>query len=199
MCFAKTLLPAVTIGYLLPTIAMYWPSSSLHTRQGFNFVWQFFPLWTTLLSGLFARLVKDTTDTDKVNHVTADLPYLRTTYAFVGAVSAAAYLYVYSVSPVSLFDIFLSNVRDPSAPIGGLTEGMGRFLKYDYLFASASGVLWIMLCFGDLRKDGRLRAGWMKILGVMVMVTVCCGPGTMMAVMWAWREGILARKEVQEV
>lgn len=177
---------------------MYSPSFSLDTRQEFNFIWQFFPLWTTLLSGLFARLVKDTTQEDKIKNVTADLPYLRATYAFVGLVSAAAYLYVYTVSPFPIWEIFLSGVKDPSAVVGSLTEGMGRFLKYDYLFAFVSGAVWILLSFWDLKKDGRLHAGWTKILGSMGVVTVACGPGTMMAVMWAWREEILARKEVQK-
>jgi hypothetical protein len=70
---------------------------------------------------------------------------------------------------------------------------MGRFLKYDYLSAFVSGGFWILLSFWDLRKDGRLHASWMKILSIMGVVTVLFGPGTMMAVVWAWREEILAR------
>jgi hypothetical protein len=117
----------------------------------------------------------------------------------MGGFSAAAYLYVYMVSPASLFEIFISGLCDPSAPIGSLTEGMERFLKYDHLFASVSGGFWILLCFGDLKNDSRLHVSWEKILCVMVAVTVCCGPGTMMAIMWAWGEEVLARKMIQKV
>ena len=143
-------------------------------------------------------MVKDTTEEDKVNNVTADLNYLRATYAFVGAVSAAAYLYVYAISPIPLYEIFLSGIGDPTSPIGSLTEGTGRFLKYEYLFAFVSGALWILLSFWDLKKDDRLNASWTKILCVMGAMTVGCGPGTMMVLMWGWREEILARKEVQK-
>jgi hypothetical protein len=54
------------------------------------------------------------------------------------------------------------------------------------------------LHFRDLKKDGRLRAIWFKILAVMGVVTVLAGPGTALVVMWAWMEEVLAKKEMQE-
>ena len=72
---------------------------------------------------------------------------------------------------------------------------MGGFLKYDHLFAFASGGVWISLTFWDLKKDGRLNAGWMKAFGMMEAV----------AVDWTWCSGDVglgrgesARKEVQK-
>jgi hypothetical protein len=74
--YAKTLIPTLAIGYILPTIAMYNSSFELNPRQSWNYAWQFFPLWITLLHRLLASFIKDTTDEDKINNVTADLSYL---------------------------------------------------------------------------------------------------------------------------
>ena len=125
---------------------MYSSSFSLETRQGYNFIWQFFPPWTTLLSGLFPRLVKDTTQDDKVNNPTADLPNSRTIYALVGSSNRYISLRLQCLDSSTLGN-FPFGVNDPSALIESLTEGMGRFLKYDYLFAFASGGFWVLLIF----------------------------------------------------
>jgi hypothetical protein len=139
--------------------------------------------------------VKDTTETDKINNVTADLPFLRAAYLFSGLISAAANLYVRAISPIPLSEVFFSGLRDPSAAVGSLTEGIGRFLKYDYLFCFASGSSWVIMSFWDLKRAGKLTAGWVKILGIMGAVTSSCGPGSALALMWAWREEVLAKLE----
>jgi len=183
---------------MVPTLCMYNPAFNVNARQGWNFVWQLFPLWVTILHRIFASCVKDTTETDIINNITADMPYLRSAYAFFGLVSSITYLSVWKLSPTPLWSIFYSGLRDPSAAVGSFTEGIGRFLKYDYVFCHASGALWILLCFWDLKRDGRLHAGWFKILNVMGLVAMIFGPGAAMAVMWAWREEVLATLEDQK-
>lgn len=146
--YAKTLIPAVAVAFLLPTFCMYYPGFDLHTRQGWNFVWQLFPLWLTLLHRTFAWCVIDTTEMDKVHNVTADMPYLRAAYGFTGLVSTITYLSVCKLSPVSLWSFFYSGLRDPSATAGSFVEGIGRFLKYDYVFCFASAAVFVLLSFG---------------------------------------------------
>jgi hypothetical protein len=53
-----------------------------------------------------------------------------------------------------------------------------------------------MLSFSDLRKAGKLRARWGRIVGSFVGATLVAGPGTAMAIMWAWREEALAKRKV---
>jgi hypothetical protein len=190
--YAKTLIPAVALAFLLPTFCMYYPGITLHARQGWNFTWQLFPLWLSSLHRIFARCVTDTTETDKLHNVTADMPYLRAAYGFTGLVSAITYLSVCKLSPVSLRSLFYSGLRDPSAAAASFVEGIGRFLKYDYVFCFASAAVFILLSFWDLKRDERLQASWFKILNVMGLVGMICGSGAAMAVMWAWREEVLA-------
>jgi len=61
-----------------------------------------------------------------------------------------------------------------------------------------SGAVWILLCFWDLKRDKRISTRWGKILGVMGLVMIGGGPGSMMGVMWWWREEILADRKTLE-
>jgi hypothetical protein len=53
-CYAKTLTPALLIGYVIPTMLSYWPTFTLNTLQTWNFVWQLWPIWIVLSQQLFA-------------------------------------------------------------------------------------------------------------------------------------------------
>ena len=67
------------------------------------------------------------------------------------------------------------------------------FLKYDEIFCFGSAAVWVLLCFWDLKREGRMTAGWVKILGFYTAVTLALGPGTGLICMWGWREDVLAR------
>jgi len=192
--YAKTVIPALVLGYLIPLWAMYSPTFSLSTRQAWNFVWQFFPILIVGFHGLFARMVKDTTEFDRYQNVTADLPYLRLAYIFSAVVSAGMYWYAYAVTPIPLLDLFFKDIADSGREWSSLTEALGIMLKLDDVFCFASSAVWTLLCFRDLKSDGRLKTGWIKVLGTMVLSTVAVGPGASFALMWWWREEILAKK-----
>jgi hypothetical protein len=193
--YAKTLLPALIIGQLIPAILSYYPSFDLSTLQLFNGIWQFFPLWTVILHGIFARCLNDTTETDKINKITADLPYLRLTYAFVSCNSAVAYLYALANSTVPFSHLFFRNLLDPWSNVGSLAEGVAVILRYDKLFAFGAATVWILLQFSDLKREGRMNADWVRIVGSIVLATVAFGPGAATTGMWWWREEVLARNE----
>ncbi|KUJ19502.1 FAD/NAD(P)-binding domain-containing protein [Mollisia scopiformis] len=192
--YAKTVLPAIIIGYCIPTAATYWPTSSLSTLQSWNYVWQFFPVLIVGFHGLFARCVKDTTDVDKYKNVKADLPYLRSAYIFSAIVSAGMYWYVYAVTPIPFLDIFFKDLADSRRAMHTLTEIIGTMLKFDEIFCFLSSAVWTLLCFRDLKSERRLKTSWFNVLGAMALSTVLLGPGASFALMWWWREEILARK-----
>jgi len=80
--------------------------------------------------------------------------------------------------------------------MASLTPIINYFFVWDQICAFGAGMLWVLLHFCDLKKVGKLQAGWMKIIGVLVMGAVWVGPGAAMAGMWWWREEILARRKV---
>lgn len=196
--YAKTLVPALIFGYLIPTWAMYWPTSPLSTLQAWNFLWQFFPILLVGVHGLFARCVKDTTKVDKYANVTADLSYLRLAYSFSAIVSAGMFWYTYAVTPIPFLDPFLKDLTNSGREMHSLAEATGTLLKFDDVFCFASSAVWSLLCFKDLKSEARLKTGWLTILATMALSTAAVGPGASFALMWWWREEILARK-VEEV
>lgn len=192
----KTIIPTLTLSYILPSIAMF-AAPGLTTRQKINgLFWQPFPVYAAILQRVLGLFVKDTTHTDRTESPEADMKYLRRVYGFAGAAAALANMYVRFKSPVSLTEVFFKGVTDPSAPLP-LIQGLAKFLRYDQICAFSAGAIWTLLSFRDLKKAGKLNAGWGRIVGVFAGTTIVAGPGAAMAAMWAWREEVLAkRKEV---
>lgn len=189
---AKTIIPTITLSYIVPAIAML-TAKSLSTRQWINgLFWQPFPIYAALLQKLFSKTVKDTTVHDRVYNSEADVPYLRYAYGFSAVTSTLANLYVRLTSPTSLINVFFQDVSNPTATIP-IVRGIARSLRYDQMAAFSAGAFWTMLHFKDLKEKKKLNVGWGRILGVFAGTTLVAGPGAAMAVMWAWREECLIR------
>jgi len=191
---AKTIIPSIVLSYVLPSIIMF-AAPGLATRQWVNGIfWQPFPVYASILQRVLSKFVDDTTMSDRISKPEADMPYLRRAYGFAACTAACAYLYVRFTSPVSLMKIFFEGIGNPTQGLP-LVKGAVKALRYDQIAAFSAGAIWILLSFSDLKKAGKLQAGWARILGVFAGTTITAGPGAAMAVMWAWREESLAKRE----
>jgi hypothetical protein len=167
----------------------------LANRQWINgLFWQPFPIYASILQRVLGRFVTDTTDVDRIYNPEVDMPYLRRTYIFAGAVAPCAGLYVRFASPESLMSVFFGGIRNPSASISAMAS-LTKAFRYDQIAAFTAGAIWTMLSFKDLKKAGKLRTGWTRIVGVFAGTMIVAGPGAAMAAMWAWREEALAKRE----
>jgi hypothetical protein len=189
--YAKTLLPALVFGFIVPTLGFLWPTAALETKQAWNFAWQFFPVWISLFHELFARCFKDAPGEERVRDVASDLVWLRGTYEFLFLLSAGTYLYVFFVSPIPFSKIFFDGIWDYGKEPLSLAEGAGLFLRWDEIFVFLGSAVWILLCFKDLKAEGRTDVSWVKLFTVLLGTGVFFGPGACMAVMCAWREEVL--------
>lgn len=131
---------------------------------------------------------------DRINNTEADMPYLRRIYAFAGVSAAAAHIYMRFKSPFMVTDISLINSITDNESEVPLIEGIAEILRCNRISAFGAGAIWILLGFRDLKKAGKLTASWWTILAIFVATAFVGGPGAAMAVMWAWREEILAKK-----
>ncbi|KAL5328898.1 hypothetical protein ACEPPN_002407 [Leptodophora sp. 'Broadleaf-Isolate-01'] len=189
----KTIIPTIVLSYIVPTVTMFFVSG-LANRQWINGIfWQPFLVYGAILQRILPLFVKDTTQRDRVSNPEADIPYLRAAYGFSAAVGTLAYLYLHVASPISLSKIFFSNLGNPSAALP-LIEGSVKALRYDQICAFSATTIWTLLSFKDLKKAGKLQAGWGRILGVFAAMNVVAGPGAALTVMWAWREERLAKR-----
>ncbi|KAH9219751.1 BcBOA8 protein [Leptodontidium sp. 2 PMI_412] len=194
----KTMLPTLVLGYVLPTVAMYWPTSPISTLQAWNFIWQPFPIYLSILHRILSRLLPNNERADRINNIKGDLFYLRLIYLTTALLSSSIWIYTFLTSPTPLFQVFLSGLLNTEAKFKTLEECIGMFLKYDEVFCFGSAAIWVLLCFWDLKREGRLTAGWAKVLVVFGGMSLGLGPGAGLVGMWGWREDILARPGLGE-
>ncbi|KAH7342650.1 hypothetical protein BKA65DRAFT_595732 [Rhexocercosporidium sp. MPI-PUGE-AT-0058] len=190
----KTIIPTIILSYIIPSVTMSF-APGLASRQWINGIfWQPFPVYGSILQRILPLFVNNTTRKDRVSNPEADMPYLRAAYGFSAAVGALVYLYLHVASPISLSKVFFSNLGNPGAALP-LIEGTVKALRYDQICAFSATAIWTLLSFMDLKKAGKLQAGWGRILGVFAAMNVVAGPGAALTVMWAWREEKLANRQ----
>ncbi|KAL5319811.1 hypothetical protein ACEPPN_012869 [Leptodophora sp. 'Broadleaf-Isolate-01'] len=197
MASAKVIVPTIATSFILPSIAMF-AAPGIANRQWINGVFfQPFPLYASLIHRLLTKTVKDTTQVDRIENVKADMKWLRLAYRFAAATAATAYFYVVLKSPVSLTEVFFKGLSNPSEALPLIT-GAAKIFRYDQITAFTAGAVWVLLSFKDLKKAKKIQTRWPGIVGTFAGTTILAGPGAGMAVMWAWREECLAKKEVDE-
>ncbi|CZS93669.1 uncharacterized protein RAG0_03844 [Rhynchosporium agropyri] len=193
---AKVIVPTIAISYILPSVAMF-AAPGIANKQLINgLFFQPFPLYAALVHRLLTKSVKDTTQKDRIENVTADMMWLRLAYGFATATAAAAYLYVSLTSPVPLSEVFFKGISNPSEALPLIT-GAAKVFRYDQITAFTAGALWVLLSFKDLKKAKKIQTGWLGVVGVFAGTTLFAGPGAGMTVMWAWREECLAKGKNQ--
>ncbi|KAH6715559.1 hypothetical protein BKA61DRAFT_632219 [Leptodontidium sp. MPI-SDFR-AT-0119] len=138
------------------------------------------------------------TTTSCLMHTLLSAAYqLRLAYGFTAATAATAYFYVALKLPVSLTEVFFKGLSNPSEALPLIT-GAAKIFRYDQITAFTAGAVWVLLSFKDLKKAKKIQTRWPGIVGTFAGTTILAGPGAGMAVMWAWREECLAKKEVDE-
>ncbi|KAK4210230.1 hypothetical protein QBC37DRAFT_322572 [Rhypophila decipiens] len=169
---AKTILAGVVVGYVLPVIL----SGTGPLEEGLTF--KLAPLATLVSQRIFSWFVTDTTAQDRLKNPTADVPWLKRAYQGSAAISGLGYWY-------SLYESG-GNLRSLVEPVTAV--------GYTHLAIVLSGLVFTGLHFRDLKKSGRLDAGWGKLLGLFVGTAALFGPGAALVGAWGWRD-VLFRRE----
>ncbi|KAI1087365.1 hypothetical protein F5B19DRAFT_475936 [Rostrohypoxylon terebratum] len=196
--YARALLPAVVLGYFIPTVALFYGTWDIQTVQYLTAFWQPSPIYVSALLVLFSFFTSpsSTTATTK-NH---DIKHLKLVYLLAGLVSgfshlSTAYLSLTSDDPLlSLSYIFLPNRatwRDSTA------LGLHYIFQVDFFGAFGSGLFWSwLLTYDVLRIEGRPRASSLiqAVLGIGI-TTLVAGPGSAIMMVYSWRESRLAKIE----
>ncbi|KAM7200786.1 hypothetical protein V8F33_003717 [Rhypophila sp. PSN 637] len=171
---AKTILAGVVVGYVLPVIF----SGAKTGLEGWTF--KLAPLATLFSQRTFSWFVTDTTAQDRLKNPTADVPWLKRAYQVSAAISGLGYWY-------SLYESG-GNLRKL------LVEPVTTAVWYTHLAIVLSGLVFTGLHFRDLKKSGRLDAGWGKLLGLFMGTAALFGPGAALVGAWGWRD-VLFRRE----
>jgi hypothetical protein len=98
--YAKALLPAVLVGYIVPTLLMFFPWDSPALVQIFEAIWQQSPMLVMPLTMIFGAMYKarspiqSTTITPQADEEPADLKYLKRVYIVTGVLGVLHHFYV---------------------------------------------------------------------------------------------------------
>lgn len=203
---AKALVPALTLGYILPTVMMLTPTVNTKSWQDWTALWQFSPIIFTTLTALFSSVIqqwKRLTSSVKESpfdlYKDEDVPILKSVYYYAFALLTASHVstlaYAYFHPEITFAELF-GNLPSPfelewSLPTLG--SQIAIFLKYDFAMCFTAIAIYGLYAIWTLRK-----CGYVKTSQVTVPVLACIlgqllvGPGATMVGLWSWREGVLA-------
>ncbi|KAJ6051561.1 hypothetical protein N7499_010901 [Penicillium canescens] len=204
---ARAILPAVLVGYVLPTMMLFFPLENAPvTRQAFIALWQPVPIYVVIFTEIFSGIIKRvegsksvTPSTDsKSNH---DLPSLQMLYAFTGCIAACFHLALLSSWFVSgsnfLVRAFIP--ADSFAQTSTLADGIFIFFQNDFLLVSAASLLWSWSNVWDLYRMGISNVSmWVSLAG-LALGYVAAGPGATAAAVWYWREGVMSQRKFRSI
>lgn len=189
---AQALLPAILLGFTLPTayLLLYAPSTSQSYFVNFITAWQFFPALVPALHMLISS-VMPRSKVHFVDRPLSDLGYLRVFYVTCALTSTAAYWYTaLKFYPDSVYYgmSFLSGLKN-FATMGDL---WATWLQVDMLAERLPMIYLVALNFRDLKAVGRLTVGWVPLVLGFTAIAALFSPGTALIAAWAYREELLA-------
>lgn len=171
LSYAKSIIPALIVGFYVPSL---WVSASPWSSLRFLLI----PVTFCLLHRFLAGFIQDTTVEDRIQRPTADLIWIRVSYALAvlisGGISISRHLEV--PEPTRSFKS-LSLERTLNAQ----TIGIG------------SAVIWLILELKDVSQKKKLRLPWLYIAMALPLCLILVGPAATFALGWGLREEILAR------
>ncbi|RYP72906.1 hypothetical protein DL771_003944 [Monosporascus sp. 5C6A] len=221
--YARALLPATVLGYLVPTLAMfahgYW-ARNLHVTQALIAFWQPAPLLVDALLVAFASVLpcfpsssapsSSSSSLTPMSRASAgapprngDVPHLKRLYLVAGLVSAAVHFgTLYACLSSSDPQLSLRHVLVPRRATwrDGATPGLHWIFQWDWWGIVASSLLWCWVVVADALRllHGRENVAASRLVGVAVGIAalaLVAGPGTVIAAVWSWREGKLVMIE----
>ncbi|KAL6406619.1 FAD-binding domain containing protein [Ilyonectria robusta] len=196
--FASSLLPAVLIGYTLPTILMFIPWNSPNTVQNLESLWQVSPMLVPLMCGilghLYTRRHSLVQTPKKANQLFPDVPHLNMVYVVTGVLGLVLHVYCVAkitLSPnISLASVFWPDFTGQSKSFG---QGLIALFLADFWGFHIATYAWLCMAVWDLKRMGRTAVNVGNASTIIALSSLIIGPGATMSAVWYWRENALAR------
>jgi hypothetical protein len=191
MGYTTSVLPVLILAHYIPNFASFSTHLDPQTRHAWNWIWQPFPIYVSILQYLLKKTVMpDTVVQDRLGNNERDLPTINFTIGSLCALSAATWWYTLYSAPYSLATLFIPNLA--AGQTGDAYVRM--FLQFDEIFAVGACFLWLLYLYSDMKKAGMMVDSWTGITlkGMASLVTL--GPGVTIGLGWLYREKLLATK-----
>ncbi|KAB8216022.1 hypothetical protein BDV33DRAFT_207725 [Aspergillus novoparasiticus] len=205
---ASSLIPAVTLGFVLPTVMVFASNPNLAAWQHWVALWQFAPplvnVLTVVLSAGFKRwrLSHGAPRVDGGSferYEKQDVPVLKQVYTYAFAVQSTVHVatmaYAWSHPDISIGRAFfgLPNPFRAEWNITTISEQIATFFRYDAVTALAGYVGGNLYSIWDLRRLGYIQTrSAVKAALAVIVGQFMIGPGATWAGLWSWREDVIA-------
>lgn len=207
---ANSLVPAITLGFVIPTIFVFVPVPSIRSWQNLLALWQFGPPLFNILTNVFSaglerwqrgnKSVAEYKGEHQFDcYEKKDVPILKSVYTYAFAVQATAHIatlsYAWMHPGISIAKTFfgLPNPFAPSWNLPDLFAEVATFFRYDMAIAVTSFLsgnlysIWDLRRLGYIKTTDAIKAGLAVVAGQFLV-----GPGATWAGLWYWREEKLA-------
>lgn len=204
---AKSLVPAVTLGFVIPTVMALLPTPNQAAGNYWLGLWQFAPPLVNLFTYLISKGLKKWNESregvEKKDELDADpgqdLPILKSVYTYAFAVQATAHIatlaYGSSYPGLSLAKTFFNLPSPFSADwkFPSLSAELATFFRYDMVLGVTGYVGSNLLSIWNLRRQGFIKTHEAVKVALCVAVgQFLVGPGATWAGLWYWREDRIA-------
>jgi hypothetical protein len=193
-----SLLPALILGYVVPTVLVYYPWGSFAALSKATALWQPAPFFPNILIWVASLVWRPSPG--KLNQKNGDLAQLERIYLFSAAICSALHLAIgvaimTSTDPrISLSSVLLLNSQTYKID---MAHGLHWIFAWDFWFCFLSSLLWLLISVTDvLRVSGELTAIAMAKAALAIrLLSVITGPGSALPIVWYWRERKLVELE----
>ncbi|KAJ9620426.1 hypothetical protein H2204_012273 [Knufia peltigerae] len=204
LAYAKSLLPALGIGYLIPTILMFLPYSQedYWTTQFMIALWQPSPWFVNAIRWVLSKFYAKeqpggVEDENGSEDHPADLDYLGTIYRMTFVVSAVTHIATmaicfFSTRPEYSFrQVFIPGeiTTDTS-----LSEALRMIFQVDFWIIFSAALVWALFAVWELKRVGLTDVGLLNNAVTMVVQAIIFGPAATTARFWSWREYMMIKK-----
>ncbi|KAH8647272.1 hypothetical protein BX600DRAFT_503427 [Xylariales sp. PMI_506] len=181
----EVLVPAFSVGYLLPTLLMSWPFSSTSLHQWLGAVWQGFPLYVVIYQRVFARLVKPTLQSQAITvsraygwafNVAAATQV--STYILILAARTFPGLLPHWASGAFTFSsVFAPGPFYSYHPLESMAKAMHDFFRWDQYVGSAAALVWGVSLDVTSREHALKLPNWLRLGFDILRWSALAGPG----------------------
>nr|RBR01076.1 hypothetical protein FVER53263_10567 [Fusarium verticillioides] len=181
------ILPTIMLGYYVTHFPSFF-HSSLEARNWWNWIWQLFPIWGSVIMLVLSKIIPQPKEQSK-RTTKQELNAIRLTIGIISAISTATWWYTILNMDSTILEVFIPQhfLTTPQEPILGLRT----VIQFDYICCYAAGFLWLAYHFKDLENVGVCSISWIRAGFASLVLGCLLGPGTMFPLVWLLREELL--------
>ncbi|CAG9986543.1 unnamed protein product [Clonostachys byssicola] len=186
------------LGYIVPTILMFYPWNNPTLQQSFEALWQpspfVAPLLCAVLGYLCSKMDSSKVVPRKLNDAFKDLLYLKFLYGSMASIGVFQHVYflvkIRFSTEMTLSSVFWPDFSPEPKELG---EGLRQLFLADFWGFQIGTYGWLCMAIWDIKRVGRTNVHIGKAIALITLGSLAIGPGATLCLVWYWRECAMAK------